>query len=127
MTCHKCGKMGHIQKDCRPKVNGSGGNPPKKSTNQLPEWVTKMHIVSDTKDLTTATMTRNNNKYNWCTYCNSDQGALGFHQRYGHEDWKNNQTKKPYVRFSNPATNAVIYCSYIMTTDENFTKEELHT
>ena len=36
MTCNKCGKNGHIQKDCRSKGNGSGGNPPKNSTNELP-------------------------------------------------------------------------------------------
>ena len=29
--CHKCGKKGHIQKDCKSKGNGSGGNTPKKS------------------------------------------------------------------------------------------------
>ena len=31
MTCHKCDKKGYIKKDCRSKVNGSGGNPPKNS------------------------------------------------------------------------------------------------
>ena len=36
VTCHKCGKKGHIHKYCRSKVNGSGGNPHKKSTNYLP-------------------------------------------------------------------------------------------
>ena len=36
-TCHKCGKKGHIQKDCRQKANGSSGNTPKKSINELPE------------------------------------------------------------------------------------------
>ena len=35
-TCHKCGKKGHIKKDFRLKRNGSGGNPPKKSANELP-------------------------------------------------------------------------------------------
>ena len=34
--CHKCGKKGHIQKDCKSKGNGSGGNIPKKSMNELP-------------------------------------------------------------------------------------------
>ena len=36
-TCHKCGKKGHIQKDCRSKGNVSSGNSSKKSTNDLPE------------------------------------------------------------------------------------------
>ena len=49
MICHKCGKKGHFWKDCRSKGNGSNGNPPQKSTNELPLWVTKKHIVSDTK------------------------------------------------------------------------------
>ena len=35
--CHKCGKKGHIQKDCRSKGNGSSVNTPKKSINELPE------------------------------------------------------------------------------------------
>ena len=34
---HKCGKKGHIQKEWKSKGNGSGGNTPKKSTNELPE------------------------------------------------------------------------------------------
>ena len=55
MTCHKCGKKGHIQKDCSSTVNGSSGNTPKNSTNDIPEWVTRKSVVSDTKDLTTAT------------------------------------------------------------------------
>ena len=35
ITCHKCGKQGHIQIDCRSKVNGSSGNSPKKFKNEL--------------------------------------------------------------------------------------------
>ena len=68
--------------------------------------------------MTTATMTRNNNKYKWCTSCNNDNGAWGFHWKDGNEEWKIKQGKNPSVRFSNPTTNAVIYCSYIMTTNE---------
>ena len=34
--CHKCGKRGHIQKDCESKVNGSNDNTSKKSINELP-------------------------------------------------------------------------------------------
>ena len=64
--CHKCGKKGHIQKDCRSKGNGYSGNTPKKSINELPEWVTRKPVDSDTKDLTTPTMTRNGKKYKRC-------------------------------------------------------------
>ena len=63
ITCHKCVKKGHIKKDFRSTVNGSGKNTPKKSINELPEWVTRKPVVSDTKDLTTSTMTRNNKNY----------------------------------------------------------------
>ena len=62
-TCHKCGKKGHIKKDCRLKIHGSSGNTPKKSINELPKWVTRKPVGSNTEDLITATMTHNNNKY----------------------------------------------------------------
>ena len=74
-TCHKCGKKGHIQKDCRSKVNGYSGNTPKKSIIELPEWVTRNPIDSDTKDMTTATMTCNDKKYKWCISCNNGKGV----------------------------------------------------
>ena len=37
---------------------------------------------------------------------------------------KKKQGKKPSVRFSNPANNAVIYCSYLITTSEELIEEE---
>ena len=83
-TCHKSGKKGHIQKYCRSKGNGSSGNTPKESINELPEWVTRKPVDPDTKDLTTATMTCNGKKYKWCTSCNNGQGAWGFHWKDGH-------------------------------------------
>ena len=99
ITFQKCGKKGHIQKDFRSTVNGSSGNTPKKSTNELPEWMTKNDVVSDTKYLTTSNMTCDNKKYKWCTYCNNGQGAWGFQWKDGHEEWKNKQGKKPYLHF----------------------------
>ena len=69
-------------------------------------------------------MTRNNKKYKWCTSCNNGQGTWGFHWKDGHEECKSNQNKKPYVRFSNPANNTIIYCSYLMTTNVDSTEEE---
>ena len=83
ITCHKCGKKGHIQKYCRSKANGSSGNTPKNPINDLPEWATRKNVVSDIKDMTTATMNRNNKKYKWCTYFNNGQGAWGFHWKDG--------------------------------------------
>ena len=41
----------------------------------------------------------------------------------GHKEWKIKQGKKPSVRFYNPATNTVIYFSYLMATSENYLKE----
>ena len=61
-NCHKCGKKGHIKKDCRSTVDGSSDNTPKKSIIELPEWVTRKPVDSDTKYLITATMTRNKKK-----------------------------------------------------------------
>ena len=85
---HKCGNKGHIQKECRSKRNGSSDITPKKSINELPKWVTRKPVGSDTEDLITATMTRNNNKYNWCMSCNNGQGAWGFHWKFEHTEWK---------------------------------------
>ena len=115
ITCHKCVKKGHIQIDFSSKGNGSIGKSSKKSKNELPEWVTRKTIDSDTKDLTTATITRNDKKYKWCISCNNGKGAWGFHWKDGHKEWKNKQGKNPYGFISNPATNAVIYSSYLMT------------
>ena len=86
--------------------------------------MTRKPVDLDTKGLTTATMTRNDNKYQWCIYCNTGKGAWGFHWKDGHEEWGNNQGKKPSGRFSNPAKNAVLYCSYLMTTSEELIEEE---
>ena len=69
-------------------------------------------------------MTCNNKNYKWCNSCNNGNGAWGFNWKDGHEEWKNKQGKKPSVRFSNPDTNAVIYCSYLMTTSEDSKEEE---
>ena len=65
---------------------GSSGNPPKKSANELPEWVTKNPAVSDTKDLATSTINRNNKQYKWCTSFNNVNGAWGFPWKDGHEE-----------------------------------------
>ena len=69
-------------------------------------------------------MNHNYQKYKWCTSLNNGQGAWVFHWKDSHEEWKIKQGKKPYVRFSNPANNAVIYCSYLMTTSNESTEEE---
>ena len=71
--------------------------------------MTKNTVFLDTKYLTTSNMSRNNKKNKCCNSCNNGQGAWGFHWKDGHEECKNNQGKKPSVRFSNPANNSVIY------------------
>ena len=86
--------------------------------------MTRKPVVSDTKYLTTATMTRNYKNYKWCTSCNNGQGLWGFHWKDGHEEWKIKQGNNPYVRFYNPSTNTVIYCSFLITTSEESTEEE---
>ena len=69
-------------------------------------------------------MTHNNKKYKWCTYLNLGKGAWGFQWKDGHKEWKDKQDKKPSGRFSNPITNAVIYLSYLITTNEDSTEEQ---
>ena len=86
--------------------------------------VTRKPVVSDTKDLTTATITCNDKKYKWWTSCKKDHGAWGFQWKDGHEESKIIQGKKPYVSFSNPATNEVVYWSYLMSTREESIEEE---
>ena len=60
IICHKCGKKGHIKKYWRSKGHVSSVNTPKNSINELPNWVTRKRVDSDTKDLITATMIRKN-------------------------------------------------------------------
>ena len=74
----------------------------------------KKPAVSDTKDLITATTTRNNKKYKWCISCNNGQGAWGFHWKFEHREWKEKQVKNKLVQFSDSSTNAVIYYSYLV-------------
>ena len=69
-------------------------------------------------------MTRNYKKYKWCTSFNNGKGAWGFHWKDGHGEWKIKQGKKTSVCFSNPSTNTVIYCSYLITTSEESMEEE---
>ena len=123
-TCHKSGKKGHIQKYCRSKGNISSGNTPKNSINELPEWVTRKPVDSDTKDLTIATMTCNDKNYKWCISCNNVPVAWELQWKDSHYEWENKQGKNPSVSFPNPATNAVIYCSYIMATSGDSTREK---
>ena len=86
--------------------------------------MTRKPVVSDTKDLKTATMTRNDKKYRQCTSCNNGQSTWGFHWKDGHEECKIKQGNNPSVSFSNPVTNAVVYCSYLMSTSEESIEEE---
>ena len=87
--------------------------------------MTRNPVDSDTKYMTTATITRNDKKYKWCTSYSNGKGAWGFHWKDGHEEWKTKQGNKPSGRFPNPATNAIIYRSYLMTTGEESIEEEV--
>ena len=69
-------------------------------------------------------MNRNHKQYKCCTFWNNGQVVWIFHWRYGHEEWENKQGNKTYISFSNPATNEVIYCSYLMNISEDSTEEE---
>ena len=80
-------------------------------------------MISDVEHLITATTNCNKNQYKWCTSCNNGNGAWGCHWKVGHREWKENQSKKNSVHFFDPATNAVIYCSYLMAISEKYTKE----
>ena len=86
--------------------------------------MTEKPVVSDTKDLTTATITSNNKKDKWCMSYNNGQGYWGFHWKDGHEEWEDKQGNKPSVSFSNPIINTVIYFSYLMTTSEESIEKE---
>ena len=68
VTCHNCGKKGHLKRNCKSNRNGSNGELSKTSTRKLPKWVTKKPMISDVQNLTTATMNRNKDRYKWCTY-----------------------------------------------------------
>ena len=66
VTCHNCGKMGHLKSNCKSNRNGSNAELSKTSTRNFSTWVTKKPMISDVQNLETATMTRNK-KYKWCT------------------------------------------------------------
>ena len=80
-------------------------------------------MILDIKNMTTATMNCKKHRYKWCTSCNNDNGAWGYHWKIEHREWKEKQVKDKLVQFSDSATNAVIYCSYLMSTSENYAKE----
>ena len=71
----------------------------------------------------TATMNRNKTQYKWCTSYNNGNGALGCHWTVGHMEWKEKQANNKSVHFAYHATNALIYCSYLMDTSEKYVKE----
>ena len=123
VTCHNCGKRGHLKRNCKTNRNDSNGDLSKTSTRKLPKWVTKKPMISDVQNLTTATMNRNKHHYKWCTYCNDGDVAWGYHWKVDHREWKENQVKNKLVQFSDSAKNAVIYFSYLMITSENYVKE----
>ena len=123
ITFHNCGKRGHLKMNLKSNINGSNGDLYKTSTRNLPKWVTKKTMISDVQNLTTATMNRNVDHQKLCTSCNDGDGAQGYHWKVVHREWKEKQVKNKLVQFSGSATNAVIYCSHLMATSENYVKE----
>ena len=63
LTCHKCGKKGHLERNSKSNRNGFNGELSKTSTRKLPKWVTKNPMISDVQNLTTATMKCNKSHY----------------------------------------------------------------
>ena len=59
VTCHKCGKKGHLKRNRKSNRNGYDGEMSNKLTRKLPKWVTKKSVILDVENLTTATMNRN--------------------------------------------------------------------
>ena len=68
-------------------------------------------------------MKRNKKQYKCCTYWNNGYGAWGYQWKVGQKERKENKVNKNSVHFADPTTNAVIYCSYLMTTNEKYAKE----
>ena len=123
VTCHNCGKRGHLKRNCKTNRNVYNGELSKTPTRKLPNWVSKKPMISDVQNMTTATMNRNEYHYKWCTSCNDGNGAWGYHWKIDHIQWKENQVKNKSVQFTDSATNAVIYFSYLMATSDNYVKE----
>ena len=61
-TCHKCGKKGHMKNNGKSNRNGSDWELSERSTQKLPNWVTKKPMISDVEYMTTATTNRNKKK-----------------------------------------------------------------
>ena len=104
-------------------INGSDGELSEISTRKIQKQVIKKPMISDAEYLTTDTMTGNRKQWKWFTSCNNNKGACGYHWKIVQKEWKENQAKKKSVHFSYPKTNALIYCSYHMTTNEKYVKE----
>ena len=68
-------------------------------------------------------MNRNKNQYKLCTFCNKGNGEWEYRWKVGNREWKEKQFKNNSVHFSDPVTNAIIYCYYLMATSEKYMKE----
>ena len=69
-------------------------------------------------------MTYKRKKYKWFIYGKNYNVAWGFHWEYPHKDWKEKEGNNNSVRFSDSATDTVIYFSYLMSTSEESAEEE---
>ena len=79
---------GPYKKGFHISIHGSSGNLLHNKTVDLPEWVTKKHVVSYGKDKETSTMTIKNMQYNWCNYFHNGNGKWSFHWKNGHKECK---------------------------------------
>ena len=77
----------HVKKYFIYNGNGSSGESFQKTTRNITEWVTKKPVISDVKDLETATMICNNDKYKCCTSCNNANAVCCFHWKYRNKEW----------------------------------------
>ena len=86
VTCHNCGKKSHLKRNCKTNKDDSNGELSKTSTRKVPKWITNKPMISYVQNLTTATMNRNEHHYKWCTSCNDDDGAWGYHWKVDHRE-----------------------------------------
>ena len=67
VTCHNCGKKGHLKRNWKSNRNGSNERLSNTSIIKLPKWVTQKPMISYVQNLATATMNFKKHYYKRCT------------------------------------------------------------